>query len=119
MWFKTRVGYYCVHEPMQIRTGKYDKAEKGHFSIFAMGINAPNIDYKGILGKLKATGGGSHLAKFLISDSSAADISACMKLIEEAILTEAKLCDLSAAGDEAAWDQADWTLIDWSAARRG
>ena len=111
MWFKTKVGYYCVHEPMQIRVAKYDKAKTPNYSVFASGINDPSIDYRGIFGKLNATGGAAHLAKFLISESSTASIAACMKLIEEAIATEARICDLSAVGDQAAWDE--WILIDW------
>lgn len=112
MWFKTRVGYYAVSEPMEIRVAKYDKSKKPSFSIFVRSLDDPNIDYIGIIEKFKTSGRFVHLAKFLMSESSAQKIAACMKSIEEAITTEAKFCDLSGVGDEAAWDAA-WTLIEW------
>lgn len=112
MWFKTRVGYYSVSEPMEIRVAKYDDGKPPRFSLFARSLNDISIDYIGIIGKLKASGRSVHLAQFFISESSDTRIAECMKTIEEAIASEAKFCDLSAAGDEAAWGKA-WTLIKW------
>ena len=112
MWFKTRVGYYSVSEPMEIRVAKYDKGKPPTFSLFARSLNDVSVDYIGIIGKLKASGRSVHLAQFLISDSAGARIAECMKMIEEAIASEPKFCDLSAVGDEAAWGEG-WTLIKW------
>ncbi len=111
MWFKTRDGFYSVSEPLEISVAKYDKGKNPHFSVYSRALNEGNVDYIGIIGKLKVSGRAVHLAKFLISDSSASAVAECMKLIEEAIATEAKVCDLSAVGDKAAWGEA--TLIDW------
>lgn len=97
---------------MEIRVAKYENEKKPNFLIFAQSLNDPKIEYKGIIGKMKVSGRSVFLAKFLISDSSGAEISACMKSIEEAIATEAKFCDLSSAGDPAAWDS-EWNLIEW------
>lgn len=117
MWFKTRPGFFSVPEPMEIRVAKYDESECGnaapHFSIFARSLDNGTFDYSGILGKAKITGGRTiHLARFVISDTSASEIAACMKSIGEAIATDAKVCDLSAAGQPAAW-QEEWNLIRW------
>jgi hypothetical protein len=112
MWFKTRVGYYSVSEPMEIRAVKYNKAKKPNFSIFARSLNDVSVDYIGIIGKLKVSDRAVHLARFLISDSSASEIAKCMRSIEGMIGADAKICDLSAVADEAAWDE-EWTTIEW------
>jgi hypothetical protein len=112
MWFKTRVGYYSVSEPMEIRVAKYEKGKPPSFSLFARSLSDVSIDYIGIIGKLKASGRSVHLAQFVISEASVSRIAECMKTIEEAIASEAKFCDLSAVGDEAAWGDG-WTLIKW------
>ena len=111
MWFKTRDGFYSVTEPLEISVHKYGREKMPYFSVYSRSLNDPSVDYAGIFGKLKASGRSAHLARFLVSDSSASAIAACMKLIEAAIATEAKICDLSAVGDQAAWGEA--TLIEW------
>jgi hypothetical protein len=111
MWFKTRAGLYSVIDPLEIRVAKYPKAKKPHYSIFCRSLHDVDIRYKGTLGTLKAPGRFVHIARFKVSDSAQAEIAQCMKLIEEAIANETRICDLSAVGHAAVWD--GWTLVEW------
>jgi hypothetical protein len=70
------------------------------------------MNYKGIFGTLSVPGRYVHLAQFELSSSSETAIVECMRQIEEAIATEAKICDLSAVGHAEAWGDA-WNIIDW------
>jgi hypothetical protein len=112
MWFKTRVGLYSVIEPLEIRVAKYPKTKRPSYLVFARSLTDTHVSYKGIFGTLTAPGRFAHLAQFDLSDSSAASIAQCMRLIEEAIANEARICDLSALGDADAWPD-DWNLIEW------
>lgn len=118
MWFRIRTGFVSVPEPMEICVAKYDERESGtapeHFSIYARPLDRGSLDYSGILGKANVHAGRTvHLARFVFSDTAASEIAACMISIGDAIATEAKVCDLSVAGQPAAWAK-DWNLIDWS-----
>ncbi len=116
MWFRIRTGFVSVPEPMEICVAKYDESESGtaapHFSIYARPLDRASLDYSGIFGKAKAQAGRTvHLARFVLSDTAASEVAACMNSIGDAIATEARVCDLRAAGQPAAW-QKDWILID-------
>ena len=111
MWFKTRVGLYSVTEPLEIKVAEYPKAKRPYYLVFARSLTDASVDYKGILGTLKAPGRFAHLAQFDLSPASAPEIAECMRLIEQAIVAEAKICDLSAVGQPDAWE--GWNLIEW------
>jgi len=103
MWFKTRVGMYSVTAPLEIRVASYPKAKKPYYLVFARSLNDAEVDYKGVFGKLNASGRVAHLARFELLESSEAGIAQCMTLVENAIASDARICDLSAVGHPAAW----------------
>jgi hypothetical protein len=112
MWFKTRAGLYSVIEPLEIRVAKYPKATTPSYSVFCRSLHDVDVLYKGIFGNFKAAGRHVHLAQFELSDSSEAEIAQCMRLIEEAIANESRICDLSAVGHADAWGDG-WNLVEW------
>ena len=115
MWFKTRIGLCSVIEPFEVRIGKYPKEKLPYYLIFARSLNDSDVRYKGIFGNLTAPGRYAHLARFEMSEAAEPKIAQCMMLIEEAIASESRICDLSAAGDADAWASAtnDWFLVRW------
>jgi len=111
MWFKTRVGLFSIHEPLEIRIACYPQAKTPFCGVYVRTIKDQDFQYKGIFGSAKASSPSIFVARFLQSGSSEQAIARSMALIEEAIQTEAKICDLSALDDEAAWD--GWNLVEW------
>lgn len=113
MWFKTRTGLCSISEPCEIRVAKYPKANPPCYWIVVRYSNYSKVDYKGIFGKFSGSGRDVYLVRFLIAESSAAEIAECMKAIESAIATGTNICDLSAFGDGAAQSE-DWHVpIEW------
>jgi hypothetical protein len=112
MWFKTRIGLVSVNEPLEIRVAEYPKAKKPSYLVYARSLYDTDVSYKGIFGTLRAPGRFAHLAQFDLSDSSKAAIAQCMKLIGDAIASDARICDLSAVGHAEAWPDG-WNLIEW------
>ena len=112
MWFRTRVGLVSALEPMEIRVADYPEAKIPNYLVYAHSITEQEFKYKGLFGEAKAPKRYTYLAQFCVSDSAHAAIAECMKLIEEAIRTDAKVCDLSAVGDRDAWSK-DWIQIEW------
>ena len=112
MWFKTRVSLVSVLELMEIRSTDYPDANPPYYAVFAEYTKDQSFDFKGMLGKGKARNHYTHLARFRISDAAPSAIAECMRLIEEAIRADTRICDLSAAGDSDAWSDA-WMQIVW------
>jgi hypothetical protein len=111
MWFKTRVGFCSLVTPFEIRVSYYPNARIPNYCVYARSNKDQDFHYEGRLGSAKATGPVTFLVMFLPSDTVQKGIAACMKVIEEAICTQDKICDLSAFGDESAWE--GWNVIEW------
>ena len=114
MWFKTRVGLYQLVEPLEICVGSYLDEKIPNYSIYVRMLKEQTFNYTGVFGKAKASNPSVHLVLFRVSDTTQAAIAQCMKLIEDAICSDAKICDLSAAGDPDAWSDI-WTKVEWQA----
>ncbi len=111
MWFKTRVSLFELPEPHEFMVADHPEAKKPFRSVY-VGRIEQHFEYKGIFGSAKVSNSSRHLAAFHKSDSNDEAIAECMKLIEEAIRTDAKICDLSAMGDRDAWPES-WNQIAW------
>jgi hypothetical protein len=112
MWFKTRVGLCAVLEPFEILVARYNEETPHNYSIYARTLKDRTSSYQGIFGKSNTSNPATHLARFIISDSTGSAVAQCMNLIVQAVSKDAKMCDLSAAGDGDAWP-AEWTRIEW------
>src|SRR5579871_2423354 len=98
MWFKTRTGLFCVTEPLEIRVTRYPKSKPPSYLLWARSLNDATIEYKGVFGRLNSPGRYVSLVEFELTDSSLGAIAQCMRRIEDAIVSGAKICDLSTEG---------------------
>lgn len=109
MWFETHAGLFSTSEPLEVRIASFPKAAPPYRGVYVRATKNQDFQYKGIFGAAKPTGPSVWVARFQISDFSGRAIAESLELIEDANRADARVCDLSTAGDETAWP--GWNLI--------
>ena len=112
MWFKTRVGFIGVTEPLEILVDQVSDPSPKRWRVYAHQTSQQEIVFKGFAGSGKLTNPVSYLVMFMDGPAVNEAIAGCMALIESALLTKTEICDLSRSGDAQAWT-GGWTQVPW------
>jgi hypothetical protein len=118
MLFRTRVGLAIIEGPLEILARKHPKLNI--WGVYASRPIGPRLTVMSFLGSSKGSVASyaTRLACFSDSPDVRKSVGECMKLIEDALMTNAKSCDLSQVGDQQAWI-GKWEHVQWSSETTG